>query len=676
MSKFNICRTRALNVAKLSALLVFLSAGLTFGEAPQGMLPPNSPVSAGRQVFLNRCASCHGTTANGGEFGPSILNRIPLRSDEELVNLLHSGLPSSGMPAFPDITGAERSNLIDFLRSLKPANGFALAHATVNLDNGHSLQGTVLNRSAAGMQFLGDDRRLYLLRRTGNGTYRTVTSQQDWPNYDGRTLGNRYTTLDQITPSNVARVQPKWIFTLPDVAELETTPVVFDGVMYVTETNECFALDAGSGRQIWHYRRMRTRGVSGASAKGVNRGAAVSGDKVFMATDNAHLIALNRITGALIWDTEMADWHQNYNGTSAPLVVGNMVVAGIAGGDDGARGFLAAYDQASGKEQWRFWTVPKPGEPGSNTWKGTAIAHPGGSTWMSGDYDKELNTIYWAVGNPGPDLIGDERLGDNLYTDSIVALDPETGKLKWYFQFTPHDVHDFDAMAPSALIDANWNGEPRKLLVQANRNGYFYVLDRTNGKFLMGRQYTTKLTWAKGLTAAGRPIPAPGQAATTEGTLSCPWLNGASNWYSTSYNPITRLYYVQTNDKCGIYTRTDMQFQEGHGYMGGSFSGDPAHPGRRILRAFDIQTGEPVWQLPEIGNAESWGGVLSTAGGVVFYGADDDAFSAADAKTGKLLWRFPTNESPHASPMTYEFDHRQYVAVATGPNIVAFGLLD
>ena len=264
--------------------------------------------------------------------------------------------------------------------------------------------------------------------------------------------------------------------------------------MYVTVANECFTLDAGSGRAIWHYRRQDTRRAGRTSGRGKNRGAAISGDRVFMATDDAHLIALNRLTGALIWDTTMADWHQNYSATSAPLVFGNTVVAGIAGGDDGARGFLAAYDQRSGKELWRFWTVPKPGDPGSQTRKGTAINHPGGSTWMSGDYDPELDTIYWAVGNPGPDLIGENRLGDNLYTDSILALEPKTGKLKWYFQFTPHDVHDFDAMmAPSALIDANWRGKPRKLLVQANRNGFFYVLDRTDGKFLLGRAYTQRL---------------------------------------------------------------------------------------------------------------------------------------------------------------------------------------
>jgi alcohol dehydrogenase (cytochrome c) len=531
-----------------------------------------------------------------------------------------------------------------------------------------------LNRSATDMQLLGDDHQLYLLRKAESGKYRVVTSQADWPSYNGQTTGSRYSELTQITNTNVSRLQPKWIFSLPGARSVQATPIVAGGVMYVTYVNECYALDAGSGRQIWHYQRSRTQGLVGNAVSGANRGVAIAGDKVFMVTDNAHLIALNRITGALAWETPLADWHSNYNATGAPLVVGSMVISGTSGGDEGARGFVVAFEQSSGKELWRFWTSPKRGEPGSETWQGPGIDHPGGATWMTGTYDKDLDTIYWPVGNPGDDLIGDARQGDNLYTDSVVALDPKTGKLKWYFQFTPHDVHDYDAMAPPSLIDAMWDGKPRKLMVQANRNGFLYVLDRTDGRFLFGRPYTTKLTWATGLTPEGRPIVAPGHDPTSEGTQACPWLNGASNWYSASWNPLTSLYYVQTNDKCGIFTRTDMPFQLGHGYMGGSFSPDPADPGRRVLRAFDIHTGKAVWELPQTGASESFGGVLSTAGGVVLYGADDGAFAVADAKTGKPLWSFQTSESPHSSPMTYMFDHEQYVAVAMGSNIIAFGL--
>jgi alcohol dehydrogenase (cytochrome c) len=659
----------------LSGLLVLLSAGGAQGQfPPPPPLPAGSPQAAGRQVFVTRCASCHGTAATGGEFAPSIVDRVPLRTDEELITLLHNGLPISGMPAFPDLVDQERTNLISFLRTLKPFRGAAPETVSITLQGGKILQGIALNRSANDMQLLGNDHNLYLLRRTDAGEYRAVTSQVDWPSYNGQTIGSRYSELTQITSANASQLQPKWIFTLPNTRVVQSTPIVAGGVMYVTYANECYALDAGSGRQIWHYQRSRTTGLVGNAVSGANRGVAVAGDKVFMVTDNGHLIALNRITGAPVWDTAMVDWHDNYTATGAPLVIGTMVVSGISGGDDGARGFLAAYDQTSGKELWRFWTVPKRGEPGSETWQGTGIDHPGGGTWMTGTYDKDLDTLYWPVGNPGNDMIGDDRLGDNLYTDSIVALDPTTGKLKWYFQFTPHDVHDFDAMAPPSLIDAMWEGKPRKLMVQANRNGFFYVLDRTNGKFLLGRPYTTKLTWATGLTPKGRPIIAPDHEPTHEGRVSCPWLDGASNWYSASYNPLTSLYYVQTNDKCGIFTRTDMQFQLGRGYMGGSNRPDPADPGRRVLRAFDIHTAKAVWELPETGAADSFGGVLSTAGGVVLYGADDGSFAAADARTGKPLWSFQTSQSPRASPMTYLFDNKQYVAVASGSNIIAFGL--
>jgi alcohol dehydrogenase (cytochrome c) len=659
----------------LAPLLPLLLAVAAFGQGTQA--PPTSSVAdqgAGREIFLTRCASCHGTTGNGGEFAPGIATRVPLRTDDDLIRILHSGLPGSGMPAFPDIVDPDRAKLIAFLRTLRAPESPEITHTTVTLEDGATLSGEVLNRSATDLELLGGDKTVHLLRKTPNGRYRTVTSQVDWPSYNGDTVGYRYSEIAQITPANASQMAPVWIHELRNTPALESTPVVVGGIMYITSANEVYALDAGSGRSIWHYQRPRTPGIGGVASVGINRGAAVAGDRVFLGTDNAHLLALNRFTGALDWDTEMIDWHQNYNGTGAPLTVGNLVIAGIAGGDDGARGFLAAYDQATGKEVWRVWTVPAPGEPGSETWTTASLEHPSGATWMTGYYDKETDTLIWPVGNPGPDLIGDDRPGDNLYTESLLALDPKTGKRKWYFQFTPHDVHDFDAMAPSALIDTEWQGKPRKLLVQANRGGFLYVLDRTNGKFLFGAPYSPRITWASGLDANGHPIVVPNMEATKEGKLICPWLNGASNWYSTSWNPMTGLYYVQTDDKCGIYTRTDMKYQQGHGYMGGSFSGDPADPGQRILRAIDIHTGKAVWQIPQSGDGTSWGGVLSTGGGVVFFSTDDGSFSTADARTGKILYTFQTNQSPHASPMAYSFDHRQYVAVAAGSGIIAFAL--
>ena len=644
-------------------LLAATTTGAAFAQSTE----------AGGTVFVARCAGCHGTDGNGGELGPGIATRVPTRTDADLTELLRDGRPAAGMPAFSTLAAADVANLVAFLRTLKPRAGSAPPHQSFRLSSGGSLAGLVLNQTRTDAQLLGDDRKLHLLRSSG-AAYREVTSQTDWPVYNGSNNGSRYSTLSQITPANVARVAARWMFTIPNGARLQVTPVVVGGVMYVTVANECYALDAGTGREIWHYQRPRTKGLIGNAAGGINRGVAVGGDRVFMLTDHAHIIALNRHTGALLWETEMADWHQNYNATGAPLIVGRFVVAGTSGGDEGVRGFVAAFDQATGKEAWRFWTVPAAGEPKSDTWQGRGIMHPGGSTWMTGAYDETLNTLYWPVGNPGPDLVGDDRPGDNLYTDSVVALDPSTGALKWHFQFTPHDVWDYDAQEPLALVDATWDGSPRKLLVQANRNGFFYVLDRTNGKFLSGAPYVRQVTWATGLAADGRPQRVADMEPTSEGRRVCPSLDGASNWYSTSFNPVTGFYYVQTNDKCGIFTRTPAPWEAGKGYMGGSFKPAPDEPARRVLRAIDIRTGKPAWELVQTGAVNSWGGVLSTASGVVFFGEDSGAFMAADARTGKMLWSFQTNQLWKASPMTYEFDRRQYVAVAAGPTIIAFGL--
>jgi alcohol dehydrogenase (cytochrome c) len=629
----------------------------------------------GQQIYASRCAGCHGTNGNGGELGPDISMRVPARTDEELTALLHQGLPTAGMPAFANLSGSEVRDLIRFVRTLKPRDGSGPLRTKVTLTTGASLDGLILNQGTSDLQLLGDDHKLYLLRKTG-GRYRPVSSQADWPSYNGQTNGSRYSTLAQITKNNVARVVPRWIFPLPNTPPLQVTPVVVDGVMYVTSANQCYALDAGSGRQIWHFQRPRTKDLVCNAAWGVNRGVGVAGDRVFMVTDHAHVIALNRFTGALVWETEMADWRQNYNATGAPLPVGNLIVVGTSGGDEGVRGFLAAYDQTTGKEVWRFWTVPKPGEPGSETWQGKGIEHPGATTWLTGTYDPELDTVYWPTGNPSPDLDGSARGGDNLYSDSVVALDAKTGKLKWHFQFTPHDVWDYDAEETPALIDTTWQGRPRKLLVQANRNGFLYVLDRVDGTFLFGSKYAKNVTWASGLTPQGRPITIPGMEPTLEGKRVCPSLEGSSNWYSTSFNPTTKLYYVQTNDKCGVFTKVPMEWAAGKGFMGGSFVQAPGEPAQRVLRAMNIETGTIAWELPQVGPVNSWGGVISTAGGVVFFGEDSGAFMAADAVTGKPLWSFPTNQLWKASPMTYSFDNKQFVAVASGSSIIAFGLPD
>jgi len=421
-----------------------------------------------------------------------------------------------------------------------------------------------------------------------------------------------------------------------------------------------------------HYQRQRTKGQSAR----VNRGAALAGNRVFMVTDDARLIALNRFTGELLWDTVMADYRQNYFATSAPLIAGDLVIPGIGGGDSGVRGFLAAFDQQTGKEAWRFWTIPAAGEAGSETWNGKDLAHRGGATSFTGSFDPELDLLYWQVGNPGPDHNGDQREGDNLYADSVVALDVRTGKLKWHYQFTPHDVWDWDAQEPLVLADTIWQGRPRKLMLQANRNGFFYVLDRTNGELLLGKPFVNKLTWAKEIGANGRPVRNPDQEPTEKGTRICPAVLGATNWWSAAFDPSSRLYYIQTIESCGIFLKRGGEWEAGRGFMGGSSRNAPSDPPKRILRAIDITTGKSAWQLPQVGSGESRSGTLATAAGLVFFGEDSGALMAADSATGKPLWSFQMSQSLRASPMTYMFDSRQLVALASGSNILVFGLMD
>jgi alcohol dehydrogenase (cytochrome c) len=621
-------------------------------------------VDPGRLAFESRCARCHGGDGSGGDMGPDIRVRLASNTNAQLARLFHEG--SGAMPPVA-VTDAELVPLTRFLRTLQPRRR-PVVRTTARVVDGKVLEGELLNQGFNDLQLRTDDGRVHLLRRVGD-RFRETEAGADWPGYNGDPGGNRYTTLNQITKANIGRLAPRWTFTLPGAGLLQGTPVVVGGIMYMPASNECYALDAGSGREIWHFRRP------GEKTGGTNRGVAVAGDRVFLQTEKAHIIALNRFTGEPVWDTEMADWRQSYFATSAPLAAGSLVVAGVGGGEHGTRGFLAAYDQATGKEVWRFWTVPLPGEPKSETWQGKGIEHGGAPTWFTGTYDRQLDTIYWPTGNPSAEYYGDDRAGDNLYSDCILALEAKTGKLKWYYQGTPHDLWDWDATETPVVVDANWAGRSRKLLLHANRNGFFYVFDRTDGKLLLAKPFINKLTWASGIGEDGRPIKLPNQEPSPAGTLVCPSQDGATNWYSPSFNPATGLYYVQTFEKCSVYTKsTPGAWQPGREYLGGSqrTSADPKPA--RILRAIDIRTGKIAWELPQPGPADSWGGTLTTVTGLVIFGEEGGSLMAADAATGKVLWSFPTNQLWKASPMTYSIDGRQLIAVASGPNVIAFGL--
>jgi len=496
--------------------------------------------------------------------------------------------------------------------------------------------------------------------------------QGDWPNYNGTLDGNRNSALDQINQQNAAQLQLQWVYSI-QFNGLETTPIVVDGVMFITGNNQVYAVSGKTGREIWRYQRPKSASaqISGDAAIGVNRGVAVLGDRVFYLTDDAHLIALNRLTGGLLWDVNTHEGAAGqYGGTAAPLVVGDLVVTGVSGGDNGIRGFVAAYKATTGEEAWKLFTIPKPGDTGpvADTWKGSALGLGGGATWTTGSAEADGSVIYWPVGNPHPDTDGDQRLGSNLYTNSDLAIDARTGKLLWYFQFTPHDLHDWDANEPVVLADTLWKGQPRKLLLHANRNGFLYVLDRTNGKLLLATQMVDRMNWASGIDQqTGAPSLLPANEPSVQGTVACPAVRGATNWYATAFNPATRLYTVMTVEDCTLYRKA-----EDGGY--GRYN-DPAHPPQKILRAFNIETGKVVWQIVLPGPVQSnYSGVLTTAGGLLFFGESSGGFAAADARTGKVVWHFETNRAIKASPMTYAIDGRQYVAIASGANVLSFAL--
>jgi len=496
----------------------------------------------------------------------------------------------------------------------------------------------------------------------------------NWIVYHGDYSGRRFSSLSQIKRENVRHVRTEWVFHARNTNRLENTPVVVNGLMFVTAANDAFALDASTGREVWHHTRPISEGLIDDASGHINRGVAVWHDRVYMETDNAHLLCLDAHSGNQIWDVAYADWNKNYGATSAPLVVKDKILVGTSGGDDGVRGFLAAFDAMTGKLAWRFWTIPGPGEFGSESWPGEAYLHGGGTTWMPGTYDPALNLVFWGTSNPAPDFNDDLRPGDALYTDSVLALDADTGKLKWYFQFTPHDLFDYDAVETPILIDANYKGQPRKLLVEANRNGFLYILDRTDGKFLSATPFVEKLNWAKGIDEQGRPIRTDVRP-TAAGTRVCPGYAGATNWYAPSYNEATQMVYFLALENCQIYlSQPTPEFREGKEYYSTGVKRAPGETPQKELLAYNLKTGSFAWKYVQNGRGRSAAGTMTTAGELVFFGDEAGYLEAVDAKTGKPLWHFNTGQDITASPMTYAVQGKQYVAIAAGSDVFSFAL--
>ena len=512
----------------------------------------------------------------------------------------------------------------------------------------------------------------------------------NWLTYNGTYASQRYSRLNQITRENVDDLELKWMLPNQVFGAWQSNPIVVDGIMYLTQRpNDVVALDARTGRVFWLYRYTNAANAQVCCGAN-NRGVAILDDKVFMGTLDAHLVALDATNGKPLWDVEVGDVDLAYSITMAPLVVKDKVVVGVGGGEFGIRGYVVAYDADTGEEAWRFYTIPGPGEPGHDTWEGDDWEHGGAPVWITGSYDPELNLMYWGVGNPGPDWNAGQRPGDNLYSDAVVALDADTGELVWHFQFTPNDGYDYDSVQVPVLADIAWNGQQRRVMLWANRNGYFYVLDRVTGQFLSGTPYV-RVNWSSGLDANGRPIPTP----QPDGMPTYPGNQGGTNWYPPSFSPRTSLFYFTAwQDYATIYRPQDAEYQPGRFFLGGGFDVLAPAPGAptvgigrtnpinnwtnevghgRVI-AMDPATGQPRWTYDQFDVSDS--GMLTTASDLLFTGGREGYVQALDARTGELLWKASLGGQIVMAPVTYQVNGEQYVSVISGNTMVTFGLRD
>jgi alcohol dehydrogenase (cytochrome c) len=668
--------------------------------------PRAQDAGRGAALYGDRCSACHGADARGGN-GPALVNLWTAgASDERVLRTIRQGVPGSAMPpsAAPD---AELEAIVQFLKTLatgaSAAGGRGAAPSpqavTLVVRDGTHISGARRGEDAFSIQIEEGGGRLQgylkadlkeIIRSSGPppsvGASAPLITSRDllggladpsrWLTFSGDYSGRRHSPLTQITPGNVHRLATEWTFqsgTMTRGRGFEATALALDGVLYVTGSNNfAWALDARTGRPFWQYRRELPGDLTYGAQAPVNRGFAMLGDRLFMVTLDAHLLALDRKSGAILWDTVLADYKIGYSATSAPLVIagtgGDKLIVGISGGEYPTRGFLDAYDPQTGARIWRFYTVPAPGEPGSETWPPSSevLARGGGGTWMTGSYDPELNLLFWGTGNPNPDYYGAGRLGDNLYTNALIAIDADTGRLKWHFQFTPHDTHDWDSNHVPVFADLNIAGTPRKVVMVANRNGFFYVLDRATGALVFGKPFTDT-TWAREIGRDGRPI------VLNDGSKGClPDQWGGTNFNPPSFDPSRRLFFVTARETCATYTPQEPKFVPGQSTMGGVVRVDRDR-GYGALRALDATTGERRWEFRY--PTPTMAGVLSTASGLVFAGDNEGNFMAFDSQSGKNLWRYSTgNGIWGAAPMTYMLDGRQQVLIPSGTTLLAFAL--
>jgi alcohol dehydrogenase (cytochrome c) len=686
--------SRDLDDASIWRLVSFIrSAARRETEAVAG------DAAAGEALFWNKggCGRCHAVGARGGRLGPE-LTRI---GRQRSLSYLRDSIVSPNADLTPGyatvrtitrdgrkIVGVEK-NFDNFSVQLLDTAEKLHSYRRADLASASREQQSLMPGSYAGLFSSSELNHLlaYLASLRGTAPAEPSPSSADglsdehlrkaqedpatWVMYGRNYAGWRYSELKQIDTGNVASLRPQWIFQMPGISRIETTPLVYDRMMWLTgSSNHAYALDLATGRQLWHYHESVPEGMHLCCGE-VNRGFAAAGDRLFKVNVEGTLLALDARSGRLIWKTRVAEPRQGYSTTVAPLVVKNLVLVGGAGAEFGTRGFIDAYDMRSGERAWRFYTVPAAGEPGGETWGGDSWRRGGGSIWITGTYDPELNLVYWGTGNPGPDMNGDVRPGDNLYTCSLVALDPDTGKLKWHFQFTPHDVHDWDAISDPVLVDLQHQGRPVKAVIQANRNGFFYALDRTNGKLLAARPYT-QVSWATGIAPDGKPILATGQDPAEGGNKACPGLGGGHNWHATAYHPQTGLYYFSSTDGCHLYFKMQQNYLEGQWYQASTVGNVPREPTTGSIIAVDPATGETKWRFEMVTSPSA--GILATAGNLVFTGDPQGYLFALDARTGKPLWHFQTGGAIVAPPITYALDGKQYLAVASGSSLVTFAL--